>query len=233
MENPNDNYNTGINPEGNPFLSFTVDGKEYKWHEQYINNRQIRELTGAPKDSLESLLFLAVARPWEDELIDDSNPVDLARPEIEHFYFKNILLLTINGKEYTWNKQYITGAEVKHLGNIDLEDDLFLSIKKPWDDEPVTNDKQINLARPGIEHFHSKKAIIYTFFIAKKEYHTKEQKLSPREILRDFAKVDFASNTLAEKNSTGYNEFKNLDELLDLTHVRHFVIFNNDSTQVS
>jgi hypothetical protein len=227
------NNNPGLNPEDRPFLTLIVDGKEYKWFEQYITNRQIRELTGAPQDSLESLLFLAIARPWEDELVNDSNPIDLARPEVEHFYFKNILLLTINGKEYTWDKQYITGAEIKQLGNIDLRDDLFLSIRKPWDDELVPNDKQINLARPGIEHFISKEMTRYSFFIAKKEYYTYKNQISVREILTDFAKVDPASNTLAEKSATGFNEFKNLDELLDLTKVRHFVVFNNDSTQVS
>lgn len=141
-----------INKEQLPFI---VDGIKYFWSEQYITQKQIRELVGAPQDSLESKLYLAVQRPWEDELIAD-NPVNLARPEIEHFYFKNILLLTINGKEFVWDKQYIIGNQVRELGGISLTDELYLAIRKPWEDELIDNDEQINLARPGIEHFVSK-----------------------------------------------------------------------------
>jgi len=67
-----------------------------------------------------------------------------------------VLLLTINGKEYEWHQEYITGAEIRKLGSIPAEDEVFLAIKKPWEDEPIPDDKQVNLARPEIEHFYSK-----------------------------------------------------------------------------
>ena len=66
------------------------------------------------------------------------------------------LQLTINDKQYEWRQEYITGAEIRKLGSIPAEDEIFLAIKKPWDDEPIPDDKQINLARPEIEHFYSK-----------------------------------------------------------------------------
>lgn len=66
------------------------------------------------------------------------------------------LHLTINGKEYEWHQEYITGAEIRILNDIPAEDEIFLAIKKPWEDEPVPDDKQVNLARPEIEHFYSK-----------------------------------------------------------------------------
>lgn len=69
---------------------------------------------------------------------------------------KHILHLIINGKEYNWHQEYITGAQIRKLGNIPAEDEIFLSIKKPWEDEPIPDDKQVNLARPEIEHFYSK-----------------------------------------------------------------------------
>jgi hypothetical protein len=82
---------------------------------------------------------------------------------MEHFYQNNeekissqTLKLTINNVNYEWNQQYITGAEIRKLGHIAQEDEIFLAIKKPWEDEPITNDKQVNLARPEIEHFYSK-----------------------------------------------------------------------------
>lgn len=69
---------------------------------------------------------------------------------------KPILPLTINNKDYEWHQEYITGAEIRKLGNIPAEDEIFLAIKKPWEDEPIPDDKQVNLARPEIEHFYSK-----------------------------------------------------------------------------
>lgn len=68
---------------------------------------------------------------------------------------KAALHLTINGKEYEWHQEYITGAEIRILDNIPAEDEIFLAIKKPWEDEPIPDDKQVNLARPEIEHFYS------------------------------------------------------------------------------
>ena len=150
------NNNSGENPENGKVLLFTVDGKEYKWNDEYIFGHEIRTIAGAPAESPESKLFLAVARPWEDELIENTTRVNLARPEIEHFYLKNILLLIINSKEYTWDKEYITGAEIKQLAGIALGDELFLSIRKPWEDELILNETRVNLARPGIESFYSK-----------------------------------------------------------------------------
>jgi len=75
---------------------------------------------------------------------------------LEHGQVKRLLHLSINGKSYEWEKEYITGAEIRHLGKIPHEEDIFLAIKKPWEDEPIPDDKQVNLARPEIEHFYSK-----------------------------------------------------------------------------
>jgi len=67
-----------------------------------------------------------------------------------------VLHFTLNEKRYEWHQEYITGAEIRKLGNIPDEDEIFLAIKKPWEDEPISDDKQVNLARPEIEHFYSK-----------------------------------------------------------------------------
>lgn len=63
--------------------------------------------------------------------------------------------LTINEKQYAWYQEYITSAEIRKLGSIPTEDEIFLSIKNPWEDEPIPDDMQVNLARPEIEHFYS------------------------------------------------------------------------------
>ena len=67
-----------------------------------------------------------------------------------------VLKLIINDKEYEWHEEYITGTEIRKLGNIPAADEIFLAIRKPWEDEPIPDDKQVNLARPEVEHFYSK-----------------------------------------------------------------------------
>lgn len=69
---------------------------------------------------------------------------------------KPVFQLTINGKLYEWHHPIITGAEIRNLGNIPLEDEIFMENRKPKEDEPIADDKKINLARPEIEHFYSK-----------------------------------------------------------------------------
>ena len=69
---------------------------------------------------------------------------------------KPVLELVINNDKFEWPQEYIFGAEIRKLGNIPVGDEIFLAIKKPWEDEPIPDDKQVNLARPEIEHFYSK-----------------------------------------------------------------------------
>jgi len=65
------------------------------------------------------------------------------------------LHLIINEKNYKWEHQFITGAQVKQLGSIPQSDKLFLAIKRPWEDELISDDIEVDLARPGIEKFFS------------------------------------------------------------------------------
>jgi hypothetical protein len=68
----------------------------------------------------------------------------------------HVLQLIINDKHFEWNQEYISGAEIRNLGKIPADDEIFLSIKRPWEDEAIKDDTNVNLARPEIEHFFSK-----------------------------------------------------------------------------
>lgn len=63
------------------------------------------------------------------------------------------LVISIEGEMYEWQKQYITGAEIKKLAGITNNEELYLSCKDPYDDELINDATSINLARPGIEAF--------------------------------------------------------------------------------
>ena len=135
-------------------LPFIVVDKKFNWTEQYISGLQVKSLVNAGE---EVELFLAIQKPWEDELIRDEDRVDLARPGIERFYFKNILRFTINERRYKWYEQYITGAQLKKLGGVSPNENIFLAIAKPWEDELIKDEDNVDLARPSVEHFYSKK----------------------------------------------------------------------------
>src|SRR5256885_708684 len=60
-----------------------------------------------------------------------------------------VLALVIEGREYKWHQQYITGAEIKKLGMLPSDSKILLAIKKPWDDELVEDDIRVDLAREG------------------------------------------------------------------------------------
>lgn len=68
-----------------------------------------------------------------------------------------ILVLKIENQMYEWDKQYITGAELKKLARIPKDKDLYLSLLDPWDDELITDETSVNLARPGVERFYIKR----------------------------------------------------------------------------
>jgi hypothetical protein len=72
---------------------------------------------------------------------------------------KKALHLIIDGRPFEWRDQYITGAEVRKLGQIPADCEIFLAIKKPRQDEVVLDDTRIDLARTGIEHFFHLKPI--------------------------------------------------------------------------
>jgi len=98
-------------------LKFRLNGKNYSWHEQYITGAELRQLA---EISADELIFLAVKKPWEDELIKDTDSVNLARPQIEHFYSKKHddhkpYEIYVNGRVHEWNKRKINYMEVVRL----------------------------------------------------------------------------------------------------------------------
>jgi len=132
-------------------LSLTIEDKPYEWEKQYITGKEIKKLGGLPP---ESELFLTISSPWKDEPIKDDEEVDIARPGIEGFYIKKKLKFFIDGKEFETDRQYILGAEIRKLGNIPTDYEIFLSIHGPFEDELIKDDTRVDLARPGIESFY-------------------------------------------------------------------------------
>ncbi len=132
-------------------LHFIIDNKEYEWNSQFITGEQIRQLGQIPNDVE---IYLHIKDPWNDELIQDSDRVDLARPGIEYFSSRKKLHFTIDRKPYQWTEQFITGAQIRHLGQIKPDFEIYLEVQGPWQDELIKDTDQVDLARPGVEHFY-------------------------------------------------------------------------------
>lgn len=97
---------------------------------------------------------------------------------------KPVLHLIINNKRYDWHQEYITGAEIRKLGNIPADDEIFLGIKKPWEDESIMDETKVDLARPEIEHFYSKeKPHDLILIVNGREKHWAENEISFEQVV--------------------------------------------------
>lgn len=140
---------------GNHLLTtLSIEGREFEWTNQYVTGKELRKLAGLPS---EADLYLAIADPWDDEAVGLDTTIDLGREGIEYFYVRKRLAFFVGEKQYQWKKQYISGAELRKLANILLDVEILLMLQKPFEDEQVKDDTQVDLARPGIEHFKVRK----------------------------------------------------------------------------
>ena len=162
-------------------LTFVIEGKEHETFDQYKTGAELKQLAGIP---LDTELFLSVSKPYQDELIENEKQVNLARPETEYFFVKKKLKFFINGKPFTWYKQYIRGIQIRELGNILAEDIIFLDLKEGWQDDEIFDDEIVDLARPGKEKFFSKsKPTELTIIVNARSHVWKEINISFKQLV--------------------------------------------------
>jgi hypothetical protein len=131
-------------------LKLVIEGKQYETFDQYKTGAELKQIAGIP---LKTELYLSISKPYKDELIENDNRVNLARPETEYFFVKKKLDFTINKKPFIWYKQFIRGIQIRELGNISEQDLIYLDIKGDWEDDLIENDEVVDLAREGKENF--------------------------------------------------------------------------------
>ncbi|BEV05023.1 multiubiquitin domain-containing protein [Chryseobacterium gambrini] len=136
-----------------PPLKFLIDGEEFSTTQQYLTGRELKDKKNIPHSTE---LFLAISRPYEDELIENDSRVNLARPDIEQFFVKKRLEYSINGKDFISYKQFISGSEIRRNGNISDDDVVYLDNPDEWEDDLIEINELVDLAREGKEKFISK-----------------------------------------------------------------------------
>lgn len=131
-------------------LRLEIEGRKYQWDEQFITGKQLKNLADL---SLQEDLYLSLPDPWDDELIGNDATVDLAREGIEYFYMKKSLHFTVDGKQFSWDKQFITGKQIRKVAHVSDDHEILLDNSGNFEDVLVEDKDRINLSRPGTEHF--------------------------------------------------------------------------------
>ena len=63
---------------------------------------------------------------------------------------------SVDGTRCQTEHQFLTGAQIKRMAGVPAEFELYLVVPG-YQDELIDDDKTVNLARPGIERFESRK----------------------------------------------------------------------------
>jgi hypothetical protein len=90
------------------------------------------------------------------------------------------LTITIEGREFQWATQFITGKEIRQIAGLSDESDIYLAITDPWDDEPVGLESKIDLGREGVESFYVRNPL--SFIVEGNGYQWKKQYITGAEI---------------------------------------------------
>lgn len=76
---------------------------------------------------------------------------------MKKIYPEKVYSVFINGEKYEWDDQQISGSDVRRIGGIPLEDEIYLTLKQPKEEKKINDDTIVDLSNPGIEKFFSKK----------------------------------------------------------------------------
>lgn len=214
-------------------LIYKIEGKAYKTTEQYITGAELKNQGGIP---LEVELYLAIRKPFEDELIENDMRVNLARPDIEQFFVKKKLHFFINDKEYVSYKQWISGAELREKGNVPESMDIYLKVDEGWQDDFIEDDELVDLARPGKEQFVTVlKPTGYTIRVNGVEKEWKKNVISFEEVLSlAFPSInhDLTAYTMKYSNGPRQNPNSSMDKG-DIVYIKNKMIFNVTETNRS
>lgn len=215
-------------------LHYMIEGKTFKTTQQYLTGTELKKQGGIP---LDVELYLAIKRPFEDELIENDTRVNLARPDIEQFFTKQRkLYYFINEVEYTSYKQWISGAELREKGNIPVNMDIYLKVDEGWQDDFIEDNELVDLARPGKERFVTViKPASYTIRVNGDEKEWKKNVISFEEVLSlAFPSInhDRTAYTMKYSNGPRQNPNGSMDKG-DIVYIKDKMIFNVTPTNRS
>jgi hypothetical protein len=100
-------------------LPYTINAVEFSSNKQFIKGSLIRHQGNI---SVDEEIYLKVPKDWEDELIEDFEWIDLARPGKEQFESRKIeFRIIVNLKEKSWYVKKISYDDVVKLAYPDYD----------------------------------------------------------------------------------------------------------------
>lgn len=164
-------------------LTYNIEGKTFSTTQQYTTGLELKQQAGIPGDVS---IYLHIEKPYEHELIENNTRVNLARPSVERFFVRDEdkLQFFINGTPFYSYKQFISGSELRLLGNIPVTEVLILDLPGKWQDDIITEDEIVDLAREGSERFVSRPIeVSYTIYVNTREVIWKKDTISYEELI--------------------------------------------------
>jgi Multiubiquitin len=122
-----------------------VDGKSRDWGSDFITGRAIKRLAGL--DDPGEVGIWQTNSCGEDQLIGDSDLVDLSRDGIEKFRTGAKYSICIEGKVFEWPKKTITTEEIIQLGGWEASQGA-VEVDKDQNERPLATGEVITL-KPG------------------------------------------------------------------------------------
>jgi hypothetical protein len=123
-------------------------------HDPVPTGRQLLEVAGALPIE-EHLVFQLLRTGMLEELRPDET-TDLRQKGVERFLvFRNdrSFRFELDGRVFEWGGELISGLTLKKLAQVDLTTyGVWLEVRGA-EDEPIPDNKLVNLAAPGVERF--------------------------------------------------------------------------------
>lgn len=184
-------------------LKFIIEDVEFETFDQYKTGSELKELRGIP---LHVDLYLKIQKPYEDELIENNKSVNLARPEIERFFVKEVYVFTLNGNRYKSFEKIITGRGIFSIAGITDVNCFSLYKKlKNHDFEKVSLDEKEDLSNEGVENYITKDSETFTYTVNGEHEMTDKKFLTANEILK-LDSIDPSDSYLIQIIENGENK---------------------------
>ena len=92
------------------------------------------------------------------------------------------LKFSVNEQLFIAPSQFLTGKQIKEMAKINSEDNLYLVVPG-FEDELIDNEKVVNLARPGVERFISRKQMDQEIIINGRRIQYLNEKIKYEEVV--------------------------------------------------
>lgn len=160
--------------------NFILNKSYHEWPQQFITDAELRQL-----GNIDSTCQLFLKVQGQDEILTETNPVDLGRLGVEQIYsaLAEKYQFIINEQLFISHEPFISEPELRKICKIPPDDDLYL--KEEGKDYQLSTGEKVDLKPFPIEEFYSKKiSKLVTIKIDNQPYQIKTGDHSLEELIK-------------------------------------------------